>query len=111
MALLIVAALAFLTLWVVAVSDVIRATEMEPLGRGILAAVVILTGPLGLVVWLVVRQGRAGVLLATALGAATAAILIGIAVVGSRGPSLQNFRVQQGFSVQHVVAPGSQSIP
>jgi hypothetical protein len=53
---------ACVTVWIVALVDLIRATDMDPVARLILALLLILAAPVGVVVWIVVRAGRPGTL-------------------------------------------------
>ena len=83
--------------WVTAVLDLIRATDMEPTGRLILAAVVIFAAPIGILLWLAVRGGRVGALVAVSIGALTVGLVISIAAAAMPGPGLMHtVTVQQG---------------
>lgn len=84
------------TLTVLALLDVVRATELDPTTRLVLALALILMPPIGLLVWLVVRLGRAGVLVATGLFA----VAVALVVVVSEANAPRPFQVmQQGASV------------
>ncbi|HEV7678685.1 MAG TPA: hypothetical protein VGQ42_08965 [Candidatus Dormibacteraeota bacterium] len=92
----------FVALWVVAIVDLVRATEMEPIGRLILAAVLIFVAPIGVLVWIGVRGGRAGVLAVTAMTAVALAVAIGVA--GGSHPSVQTESAGAGANMS-VPAP------
>jgi hypothetical protein len=83
MELLVLVLAAGLLLWIVAIVDLINAREMEPGGRFILAAVVVFVPPLGLLLWLLVRQGRFGLVLATMLTVVGLVITISVLEAGS----------------------------
>jgi len=70
--------LAGLLLWLVAIVDLIQATDMDTTARLILAAALILFAPVGVLLWLIVRKGRVGMMLATVLLVGTFAIFAGI---------------------------------
>jgi cytochrome bd-type quinol oxidase subunit 2 len=97
MAVLIVPLLALVGLWIVALVDVIRADEMEQTGRLILAAVLLFAAPFGVLIWLVVRTGRVGMVLAAAMVALTA---VAVGIVASAQPSIhvQSVSVSGGSS-------------
>lgn len=73
--------------WTAALVDLINATDMESTARIILALAVLITPPLGILLWMGVRGGRAGALAAVAI--ALFALLVGasIAAVAMRGVS------------------------
>jgi hypothetical protein len=66
-------ALVLVTLWLVALVDVIGASDMDDPGRVILGLLLIFVAPVGVILWTVLRGGRAGQI------AAAAVIAIGIA--------------------------------
>ncbi len=76
---LVVFGLLLFGLWVVAILDLIRATDMDPTGRMILALVLIFAAPIGILIWLGVRGGPAGAALAVAIGVLVSAVIIVIA--------------------------------
>ncbi|HZS14246.1 MAG TPA: PLDc N-terminal domain-containing protein [Candidatus Dormibacteraeota bacterium] len=86
-------------LWVVAMRDVVRSTDLDPTGRIILAAALIVVPPLGFLLWLVMRAGWLGVLIAVAGAALTVAIVAGIVAASSPGGILRSVQVQQGGAV------------
>ena len=92
-----------LALWVTAIVDVIRAAEMEPVGRLILAALLIFLAPVGVLVWMGMRGGRFGVLAATAVAtvavAMTMVVVAGVSSTSNGGP--------RTMQVQSVGASGS----
>ncbi|HXA28885.1 MAG TPA: hypothetical protein VN193_09070 [Candidatus Angelobacter sp.] len=75
-------------LWVAALLDLIRATDMDPTARMILAIAVIFAAPLGVLLWLFVRGGRLGALVAVSVVALTAGLVISVAAgaTASHGP-------------------------
>jgi hypothetical protein len=85
--------------WVVALVDLVRATEMDVVARVILAAALIVVPPLGMVAWLVVRAGRMGVLIAVAGAALMVAVVAGIVAATSPHGIIQSVQVQRGMSV------------
>lgn len=78
MELLVLVFAAGLVLWIVAIVDLIGASEMEPVGRLILAGLLLVAAPIGILVWLVVRQGRLGAVLAMLVVAVGVAVVAGV---------------------------------
>ncbi len=70
--------------WTAALVDLIHATEMESTGRLILALAVLIAPPLGILLWMGVRGGRAGALVAFGIG--LFALLVGITVAAAAMP-------------------------
>jgi cytochrome bd-type quinol oxidase subunit 2 len=103
MAVLIVPLLALVGLWIVALADVIRADDMEQTGRLILAAVLLFAAPIGVLIWLVVRAGRAGRVLAAAMVAVSVVV---VGVVAATQPSIHVQSVDANGS-----APGNVEVP
>jgi putative effector of murein hydrolase LrgA (UPF0299 family) len=104
-----------LALWVTAIVDVIRATEMEPIGRLILAALLIFLAPVGVLVWVGMRGGRFGMLAATAVAtvavAVTMVVVAGVSGSSNGGPRTihtQSFSVEGSVPAMH---PPRQSAP
>jgi cytochrome bd-type quinol oxidase subunit 2 len=90
-----------LAVWVYAVVDLINATEMEQTGRLILAAVVIVAAPIGVLIWMGVRGGRVGALVAMSIGAVTVGVTISVlaASISPHATGIQAYpQVQQVFS-------------
>jgi cytochrome bd-type quinol oxidase subunit 2 len=96
-----------LIVWVTAVLDLIRATDMEQTGRLILAAVVIFAAPIGILLWLAVRGGRVGGLVAVSIGALAVGIVISLAAAAMPSPRPVQIRAlqQQTLAVPRVVLP------
>lgn len=69
--------LVLLVLWIYALVDLVRAVEMELGARLIIALLLVMVAPLGIVAWLVVRAPRMG-----RVAAATVAVLIVLVVAG-----------------------------
>jgi hypothetical protein len=105
MELLVLLFLAGFILWLVAIIDLIRASEMESVSRMILALVVIFMPPVGVLLWLMVRQGALGVVLAAAMMAVTVAVVVGVLSSGSFHVS-----VGQNSSVSPQVQTVQQSV-
>jgi hypothetical protein len=75
-----------LIFWVMAVLDLIRATDMEPTGRLILAAVVIFAAPIGVLLWMGIRGGRLGALAAVSIGTVAIGLAISVAAASTFSP-------------------------
>lgn len=73
-----------LGLVLLALLDLVRATDMDPIARVIVAAALILAAPLGLLLWLFVRGGRVGAILVAALLALGVTAMIAYAVSSHR---------------------------
>lgn len=91
---------ALVGLWVGALVDVVRAREMDDTSRLILALILILIAPVGLVVWALVRRSfwRTSLVLTLGLGLGlTAAVIVALAAV--RSPQHVTFSGQARASV------------
>jgi hypothetical protein len=73
--------MALVAVWLVALIDVIGATEMDGPGRVILALLLILMAPVGVIVWAVLRGGRVGQFAAAALIAVGIVFAVSLAAV------------------------------
>jgi len=99
MAVLVVLVACIALLVLVALVDLVNATDMELAGRLIVAGALIVFPPMGLLVWMAVRLGRGGLVLATALVALGGVLALMIAT-GSVSPSLRSISVSPSFGVQ-----------
>lgn len=102
-------ALTVLLLALIALVDLVRATDMDPVARVIVAAALILAAPVGLLLWLFVRGGRPGVFLGAALLALAFTAVIAFAVSTNRGVTMvqvsgasRSFSVSAGASGQPI---------
>jgi len=69
-----------LGLVLLALLDLVRATEMDMGARAIVAAALIFVAPIGLLLWLFVRGGRTGAVVGAGLLALAATGLVAVAV-------------------------------
>jgi len=95
-------------LWIVAILDLIRATNMDPTGRMILALVLIFVAPIGILLWLGVRGGPMGAVLAVAFGVLVSAVIIVIAAGVTTSRPIQVMEGGAGpieVSVPHQASP------
>ena len=99
MAVLVVLVACIVLLVLVALVDLVNATDMEQGGRLIVAGALILLPPLGVLLWMSVRLGRAGVLLATGL-VALGAVLAAMIASGNVSPSLRSISSSPSFGTQ-----------
>jgi hypothetical protein len=87
-------------LTVMALLDVVRATDLDPTARIIMALALLVVPPIGLLVWLVLRFGRPGVFIATGLFALSVAVV----VVVSQATAPRGIQVMEeqgaGFTMQ-----------
>lgn len=88
-----------LVLVLLALVDLIRATDMELGARMILAAALILVPPLGLLLWLFVRAGRTGAVLGATVIAAALFVLVGFAVGSNHSMGVVQSSSSGSFSV------------
>jgi hypothetical protein len=96
-----VLAIVLLTLGLVlfALLDLVRATDMDMGARAIVAAALIFAAPLGLLLWLFVRGGRTGALVAAAMVAVALFVVLGVAVTSNRGVHVVESSSTGSFSV------------
>jgi hypothetical protein len=77
-----------IALLVAALSDIVRASDLDDTTRLILAIAVVVLPPIGLLVWMVVRLGRTGVFITTAI--CVLVVVLGTVVTeGARGSNIQ----------------------
>lgn len=78
MEILLLALLAGFMLWLIAVVDLVKATDMDMGGRMILAGALLLIPPVGVLLWLLARQGKLGLVVAVTLIVVTMVIVAGV---------------------------------
>lgn len=102
-------------LWLMAVVDLIGATDMDPVGRLIVAGALLFVAPVGVLLWLIVRKGRLGLMVATLLVVGTVALFAGVFATASwrfgsvqSSPSVQRMEVVGGAASGEV---GQSAVP
>ena len=88
-------------LMVMALLDVVRATDLDSAARIVLGIAVILVAPVGILVWMVLRLGRSGVFLATGVVAVVFAFGVVISQVNAH-PGITQVTVSAGSSAGSV---------
>lgn len=89
-------------MWLIAVVDLIKATDMDLGGRLIIAGALLLLPPIGVLIWLLARQGKVGLAVATTLIVVTVVIIAGVINTGSFHLNIGSSAVQP-MQVQRAV--------
>jgi hypothetical protein len=112
MEVLLLVILAGFMLWLIAVVDLIKATDMDMGGRLIIAGALLLFPPIGVLLWLLARQGKLGLAVATTLIVVTVVVVAGVLNSGNFHFSIASQSVQP-MQVHQVMEVGgaSQSQP